>query len=248
MGHQPKQIYEFGPYRLDAAERLLLAALEAKRRDDDDIDCGRTLFNLAETAVDDGRFEAGLLYAAKAVRRLEAGGHRRLAAFAATTAALAHLHRGEIGAAVAACGRATALLGEAEHDDRRTPVVINLRRSVAAHAAGDRALAARLMRQAIPAGLESPRRDQEEIANALEMHANLLNERDAVAAARLLGTAASLRRGSTRPATPAWYGVSQRAAAACRERLGDEVFDRCRGQGFAVDLDGVGEMCAVIKG
>src|SRR5262245_12529246 len=24
MGHQPKQIYEFGPYRLDAAERLLL--------------------------------------------------------------------------------------------------------------------------------------------------------------------------------------------------------------------------------
>src|SRR5262245_11803449 len=24
MGHQPKQIYEFGPYRLDSAERLLL--------------------------------------------------------------------------------------------------------------------------------------------------------------------------------------------------------------------------------
>src|SRR5215468_6252519 len=24
MGHQPKQIYEFGPYRLDAAQRLLM--------------------------------------------------------------------------------------------------------------------------------------------------------------------------------------------------------------------------------
>src|SRR5262245_2632254 len=29
MGYQPKQIYEFGPYRLDAAERLLMHEGEA---------------------------------------------------------------------------------------------------------------------------------------------------------------------------------------------------------------------------
>jgi predicted ATPase/transcriptional regulator with XRE-family HTH domain len=43
--------------RLDDAERLLGAALEAKRRSAaGDVDRGRTLFNLAETALDAGRF------------------------------------------------------------------------------------------------------------------------------------------------------------------------------------------------
>lgn len=233
--------------RLADAERLLLAALEAKRRGDaGDIDCGRTLFNLAETAVDDGRFEVGLLYAQKAVGRLVSGGHRRLAASAATTAALAHLHRGEVGAAVAACGRATELLHEEGQDDRRTPVVIGLRRSVAAHAAGDPAGAAALLRQAIPAGLENPKRDQEEIAYALEMHADLISGRDPVTAARLLGTAGQLRHGSIRPVTPAWDRVSRHAAATCRERLGENIFDRHYRQAFSLDGQGLGEMFAIL--
>jgi len=235
--------------RLGDAERLLLAALEAKRRGDaGDVDCGRTLFNLAETAVDNGRFEVGLHYAEMAARRLVRGGHRRLAAFAATTAALAHLHRGEVGAAVAACGRATALLEAQEHDDRRTPTVIELRCSVAFHAAGQRARAVELLRQAIPAGLASPKRDREEVAYMLEMHADLASGRDAGAAARMLGTAARVRRGSNRPVTPAWDSVARRAEGTCRERLGDNIFDRHYRRGFTLDRQGLLEMYAAVYG
>lgn len=227
--------------RLGDAERLLLAALEAKRRGDaGDIDCGRTLFNLAETAVDDGRFEVGLLYAEKAQRLLVAGGHRRLAAFAASTAAVAHLHRGEVGNAVAAGERASALLAEGEHDDRRTPTMIDLRRSVIAHAAGDRAGAAEILRRAIPAGLDSPERDREEVAYAMEMHADLMSTRDAVSAARMLGTAGQLRSGSIRPVTPAWWTVAERASATCRERLGNKDFQSLYRCGF----ESLNEMCA----
>ncbi|HEX6682403.1 MAG TPA: helix-turn-helix domain-containing protein [Candidatus Limnocylindrales bacterium] len=234
--------------RLDHADRLLRAALEAKRRGDaDDIDCGRTLFNLAETAVDAGRFDIGLSYAEQATQRLLAAGHHRLAAFAASTTALARLHRGEIGAAVAACARATALLQEEEHDDRRTPAMIDLRRSVTAHAAGDRARAAELLRQAVPAGLESPERDREEVAYAIEMHADLTASRDAVAAARMLGTAGWLRRASTRYATPAWLAVTRRAASACRKRLGANAFEREYGRGFSVEPQSLAELYTSIS-
>ncbi len=235
--------------RLDQAERLLRAALEAKRRGGaGDIDCGRTLFNLAETAVDAGRFEAGLAHAEQAVQRLIGGGHRRLAAFAATTAAVAQLHRGDIGAAVAACGRATALLHEEDHDDPRTPTVIDLRRSVVAHAAGDRAQAIALLRHAVPAGLDSPERDREEVAYAFELHADLMATRNAPAAARLLGTAHRLRRDSARHPTPAWESVSRRAGKVCRERLGAIVFERYYRRGFALDQRGLMEMCASLAG
>lgn len=229
--------------RLGDAERLLLAALEAKRRGGaGDIDCGRTLFNLAETAVDDGRFEVGLLYAEKARRHLVAGGHRRLAAYAASTSAVAHLHRGEVGEAVAACSRAGELLAEADHDDRRTPTVIDLRRSVVAHATGERARAAGLLRHAAPAGLQCPERDKEEVAYAMEMHADLMSVRDATAAARMLGMAGRIRGRSTRPATPAWRMVAERATETCRKRLGDNIFRHWYQRGFET----LEEMCAAI--
>jgi tetratricopeptide (TPR) repeat protein len=234
--------------RLDAAERLLRAALEAKRRGDaGDIDCGRTLFNLAETAVDAGRYDAGLAYAEQASRQLVAGGHWRLAAFASSTAALAHMHGGDVAAATAACGRATALLDEEEHDDCRISTIVDLRRSVAAHAAGDRAGAAALLRHAVPAGLDSPERDREELAYAIEMHAELTAPRDPVGAARMLGTAHRLRRGSIRLATPAWKSVASRAEAVCWERLGGNAFKRRHRQGFALDPLGLREMSTSIE-
>ncbi|WP_162906990.1 ATP-binding protein [Allorhizocola rhizosphaerae] len=234
--------------RLDDAERLLRAALEAKRRGDGgDIDRGRTLFNLAETAVDAGRFEVGLAYAEEAMQRLLAGGYCRLAAFAATTAALAHLHLGRVDAAGVASERATALLKEQEPDDRRTPTVIGLRRSVVCHAAGDRAHAVELLRDVVPAVLDSTQRDREEVASAVEMHAERMAARDPVAATRMLGTANRLRRDSIRAVTPAAEAVARRVGTACRERLGADAFDQHYRRGFALDWQGLAEMCAAIE-
>jgi hypothetical protein len=76
----------------------------------------------------------------------------------------------------------------------------------------------------------------------MEMHADLMSRRDAVAAARILGMAGRLRRGSTRPVTAAWSSVAGRVTEACRESLGDKAFDRQYGTGFGR----LEELCAAI--
>ncbi|MEV4513645.1 tetratricopeptide repeat protein [Dactylosporangium sp. NPDC049525] len=211
--------------RLADAGRLLGAALEAKRRSGaGDVDRGRTLFNLAETALDAGRHRDAEEHARAATAALR-DGHPRLAAFAGTTRALALLRLGRTGAALTTVREAVALLGESG-DDRRTFAVIGLRYSVVLHATGERPAAAGALRQVLAAALDSTDRDCGEAANALESHARLLAAADPAAAANLLGAAARIRRASSRPVSAATASDAVAAADLCRAALGPARFDR----------------------
>jgi tetratricopeptide (TPR) repeat protein len=185
--------------RLADAERLLRAAAEAKRRSGAGaVDLGRTLFNLAETALDDCRLELAASRAAESVTLLRAGGHDRLAAFAATTRGVALLQLRDVDGALAMARQGIALLGES-WDDRRAIAVIGLRCSVIWHAAGEPATAVETLRRVLPMALASTDRDREEVALVLELHSALLAPRAPVPAAQLLGAADAIRRGSIRP-------------------------------------------------
>jgi predicted ATPase/DNA-binding XRE family transcriptional regulator len=222
--------------RLADAERLLGAALEAKRRSTaGDVDQGRTLFNLAETALDAGQFPKAEERARKAIALLRAG-YPRLAALADTTRALALLRLGEVGAALAAARQAVALLGGSS-DDRRTLAVIGLRYSVVLHASGERVAAAEALHQVLPMALDSTERDRDEAANALESHAMLLAPRDPSVAANLLGAAHRIRHGSIRPVSEATATAAVRAAETCRAALGPHRFDRQHTRGTTMDRD-----------
>ncbi|MFI5908169.1 tetratricopeptide repeat protein [Dactylosporangium sp. NPDC051541] len=215
--------------RLADAERLLGAALEAKRRcGAGPVDRGRTLFNLAETALDAGRYTVAAAQA-RAAADLLRDGHPRLAAFAGTTRALALLRLGAPAEALSAARTAAATLGESG-DDRRTFSVIGLRYSVILHATADPAAAnpgaaAQALRQVLAAALDSTDRDRDEAANALASHARLLASADPATAAVLLGAAARIRTTSTRPVSPSTARDAAAATTAARARLGAACFD-----------------------
>jgi predicted ATPase/transcriptional regulator with XRE-family HTH domain len=222
--------------RLADAERLLGAALQAKRRGfAGDVDQGRTLFNLAETALDAGLFRQAEQRASKAIALLRPE-YPRLAAFAGTTRAVALLRLGKIGTALTAARQATALLAGSS-DDRRTVAVIGLRYSVVLHAAGERVAAAEALDQVLPVALDSTERDRDEAANALESHAMLLAPHNPTVAANLLGAAHRIRQGSIRPVSEATATAALIAAETCRAALGPNGFHHQHTRGTTMDRD-----------
>jgi len=220
------------------AERLLTAALEAKRRSGAGlVDCGRTLYNLSENALDAGEFELASARARAAVDELRSGGYFRLAAVAASVGAMARWRLRDLDGALADAELAGRLVAESTEtgEDRRTASLVGLRRSVVRHAAGDLATAAALVRWAVPFGLDGARRDWEEVAYAVEAHAILLAPTRPTCAAALLGAAARLRSTIPRPISAATESVVHEAAAICRRRLGNAAFEREHRRGARLD-------------
>jgi tetratricopeptide (TPR) repeat protein len=231
--------------RLRDAERQLTAALEAKRRyGTSDVELGRSLYNLAEVALRCGRAEVAADRGERAAALLRSGGHHRLAAIAVTVQAMARLGQGRVPAALALARYASELAGE-PGDDRRTTARVDLRCSVVRHAAGEHAAAAAALRRAVPPALDHLDRDREDLAAALEAHADLLAPRDPATAACLLGAAGALR---PRPADVSAAALVDRATAACRAALGGRAFDRETRRGALLDRVDLVEVCGRIAG
>jgi len=220
------------------AERLLAAALEAKRRSGaGPVDCGRTLYNLSENALDAGEFELASTRARAAVAELRSGGYVRLAAVAASVDAMARWRLNEPDGALAAAELAGRLAAESPEtgEDRRTASLVGLRRSVVLHATGDRAGAASLVRWGVPFGLDGARRDWEEVAYAVEAHAALLAPTRPAGAAALLGVATRLRSVIPRSISAANASLIGETALVCRCQLGDAAYEREHRRGVKFD-------------
>jgi predicted ATPase/transcriptional regulator with XRE-family HTH domain len=208
--------------RLRDAERQAAAALAAKRRGGaGPVECGRSLFNLAELAVEAGHYERACAYAAEATELLSAAGFRALAAIATTTRALALLHLGRPRQALAAIEPVTGLPGAG--DDQRAAAVVELRHSVILHAAGRHAEAAGVLRTALPPALDHTARDREQVVSVLELHAWLAARRAPATATALLGAGGRLRR---RPVPEAIATMIDEVRHAGRVALGEDGFDR----------------------
>jgi len=230
--------------RLRDAERQMRAALTAKRRSGaGPVELGRTLFNLAEIALDLGHTDSVVARAAEAVPLLLVGGFSRLAALAEATAALAVLRRHGPGPAVAAVERALGLLRDDGGDDRRTAAVVRLRCSVVQHAAGQPAVAAQALRDAVRTGLDQTSRDRDAVADALQGHAAYLARTDPESAAALLGAGDRVRR---RPIAPAMRDIRDHAVAAARDALGTALFDRRNLAGAALGIEDLAALCVRI--
>lgn len=226
-----------------SAERQLRAALAAKRRSDaGPLDLGRTLFNLAEVCLQQNRADTAVTWSSQAVPLLQAAGFARLAALSEATAAQAELFRGRIDAAMSAADRAASLLPRDHGDDRRIHTVVRLRSSVVRHAAGELPAARDALREALSDSLEHLSRDRDEAADALQMHAGHLVDRDPAVAARLLGASDRLRRREPGRLIPA----RRRTEQAARLALGDEDFAQCRHAGAALDHEGLLALCGQI--
>jgi hypothetical protein len=222
------------------AERQLRAALEAKRRSGaGPVELGRTLFNLAELALDLGHNDVARARAEEAMPLLRAGGFGRLAAVAETTNALAVLRTAGPAAARSAAERAVELLADSG-DDRRTDALVRLRCSIVWHAAGELAAARDAIHRSLPAVLGHPTRDGDEIADVLQTHAWYLAERAPAAAAALLGAGDRTRR---RPITAAIHALRDRAATTVRRAIGTTRFDAGYQAGTALDGDGLLDLC-----
>jgi predicted ATPase/DNA-binding XRE family transcriptional regulator len=222
------------------AERQLRAALEAKRRSGaGPVELGRTLFNLAESALDLGHNELARSRAEEAVPLLRTGGFGRLAAFAETTHALALLRTAGPAPALSAAKRAVGLLGDSG-DDRRTEALVELRCSIVWHAAGELAAARNAIHRCLPVVLGHPTRDLDEIADTLQTHAWYLAKRAPMAAAALLGAGDQIRR---RPIPAAIQPVRDQAAITARRTLGTKRFDARYQAGAAFDGDGLLDLC-----
>jgi len=222
------------------AEWQLLAALQAKRRSGaSPVELGRTLYNLAEIALELGKNEAAVARAGEAVPLLRAGGFPRLAALAESTVALAMLREDDIPAALAAVGRSVRLL-EGSGDDRRTAAVVHLRCSVVQHAAGELAAARESLRGALASVPERTTRDQDEVADALDSHAWHLVRRDPRTAAAMLGAGEQLRR---RPVPAPIQPMRDKARTAARQALGANGYDAAFRAGRALDRAGLLELC-----
>lgn len=199
------------------ADRLLRAALVAKRRaGGDPLDVGRTLYSLAETALESGRFDRAVAYAEESIALLRAW-HPRMAATVGSGLLLALWRCDRVDTALAVARDVIALAGPPA-EDPRTYGLVGLRYSVILHAAGDRGGAAEVLRQTLPPMLADIWRERDDAAAVLEAHALLLAPGDPATAARLLGGADGLRHGS-RPASEATASVAVRAAAICRQAL-----------------------------
>lgn len=219
--------------RLPDAFRQLEAALAAKRRaGTGPVDLGRTLFNLAQVALDLGHTGDAAGRAAEAVPLLAAGGHAVLAAFAEITAAQALLDT-DPAAAASALQRADRLLAESVGDrgNERVEGAVRLRASVVRHAVGD-AAAWRELAAVVPVLLGHSSRDRDEVADALHLHARYLCARDPVSAAVLSGAADRLRRKKNSPFVSGARDHTRGVAAAA---LGQDRWDEHVATGRALD-------------
>jgi hypothetical protein len=235
--------------RLRDAERLLAAALEAKRRSGaGPVECGRTLYNLAETALDAGELTLAAERALTATGELRSGGYHRLAAAAASVRAMALWRLGDVGPAIAAADLANDLATSAgaSGEDRRTAALVGLRRSVLLHATRQSAAALEMARRAVALGLSGAKRDWEEVASALEAHAALLAPGHPDAAAAVLGAAAGLRRQVPRPVGRAAADLNRDTADTCRARLGAAAFDLAFRRGERTDRGAIGDLLQAI--
>lgn len=218
------------------AERQMLAALTAKRRSGaGPVELGRTLFNLAEIALELGNNETAIMRGGEAVPLLQAGGFVRLAALAESTIALAVLRHHGPAQAVEAARRALVLL-RGDGDDRRTEAVVQLRCSVVQHAAGDLDAAMHLLRAAAHDATGQTTRDHDELADALQTHALYLARRHPVVAAALLGAGDRMRR---RPIPAPIRPIRQQASTAAQRLLGEERFDEHLRAGATLDRHGL---------
>lgn len=222
------------------AQRQLRAALEAKSRAGaGPLERGRTLFNLAEVALEVGDTASAVEQGREAAALLHTAGYARLAAFAETTRGLALLRGGaNPAAALAAMDSAAALLDAGE--DRRIAAVVDLRRSVAQHAAGDLAAARDAARRGLREALRHTTRDRDELADALQSHAWYLVRRDPEGAAALVGAGQRVRR---RPVPEALAPLIDRTVAAARSALGGRRFAAAHARGAAAGDDGLGTLC-----
>jgi predicted ATPase/DNA-binding XRE family transcriptional regulator len=223
------------------AERQLQAALQAKRRcGAGPVDLGRTLFNLAEIALDLGHNEVAQARAGEAVPLLRAGGYERLAAAAETTNALAQLRTAGPVPARTAAERAVGLLAGGG-DDQRIEALVLLRCSVVWHAAGEPSAARDAIRRSLPTVLRQPStRDRDELADALQTHAWYLSEPAPDVAAALLGAGDLMRR---RPIPAAIQPIREQAAATARRTLGPAKFEAGQAAGALLDADGLLDLC-----
>ena len=172
--------------RLDHAERLFTAALEARRRSGaTETELRAPLHNLAEITLELGLYETALSRLDRMPGRSQSPDRT-----VRDDCALALLGLGRPDAAREAMQPAQEWLARA---DRRTSLcgLVRLRCSVILAATGDPVAAAGHLRIGLPEMLDSTQRYHAEAATALEAHARLLVGRDAVTAARLLGAAAT---------------------------------------------------------
>lgn len=217
---------EFG--QLDHAERRWLAAQAAQDRVAQDRTragstrmAGAIMLNLAEVALESGRYALAIDRAGRARNLLDVD---RVIAAVASTRALALVRLGDHDAAAAAAREAMALAAEAGDDQRRASLV-GIRCSVAFHAAGELAAARAALRGGLPVVAAAVVRYRDDAGACLDAHAELLAARDAAGAAQLLGAADQMRRDSVRPLPPAVRTVRSRTRWRCRTALGPGRFE-----------------------
>jgi predicted ATPase/transcriptional regulator with XRE-family HTH domain len=220
--------------RLTAADRLFVAALQAKQRSGaGPAELGRTLNNLAQLAFESGRYEAAVERATSASERLCAAGRGRTAVLTESMAALALLRLNRAEEAGAAMRRATRLLGD-PGEDQRTATVLELRSSVLLHSTGDRAGALVQLRAALPTAVDFDHRTREEAAFTLYAHAALLTAEHPAVSATLLGAADELLR-LTKRSGPETLTTAVDTARRCRDALGAGGFDAEYARGVRLD-------------
>ena len=212
---------------LARAEQTYRNALEARRRAGArDNDLALTLMNLANVSLGVRNWAMAVAHAEEAAELFRRGGHSRFRAFALTTLAIAALGGGAAGqrgrdSARHAIDTAVNLL-DAFGDETPHRGLIEARASIVRHACGDTADVPGQLRRGLTAmthGLTSY-----EIPAVLDAHADLTVGRDPVAAARLLGLAAAVRR--TQPhSQPALLRDPAEVRADCRARLGGGADD-----------------------
>jgi tetratricopeptide (TPR) repeat protein len=230
--------------RLEDAERLFSAALEGRRRSGGtELQIGDCLHNLAEVALEMGRYEVALTRVEQATPRVS----DRLISHAATIRALALVGLGRVAEAREAVRRAERWLAVG-NEGGRYAALIGVRASVVLAAAGDTAQAAQLLSACLPVMLDSIPRYHDEVALMLEAHARLLAPRRAATAAQLLGAAHTLRRRSSRLVSAAAVSISEAATAACRDALGDKRFEREHRAGTRLSADSLAGICSRIAG
>jgi predicted ATPase len=227
------------------AERYYRESLVVRRRAGaPDRDLGLTLMNLADLECTSRRWSAAIRHAREAAELLGRAGPARWQGMALSNLAIAALRGGDGGdfeTAVAAIEEAVRLL-PAFGEDRHTHTVIRARHSIVLHACG------RSVGEVYPAladaiGKMTGTLAQFEIAPILEAHASLLSNRDAAAAARLLGLAEAVRDNQDH-LLPSLLQPTEVTAAVCRNRLGAAAYAHEHRTGAALYRHGLPDALA----
>jgi hypothetical protein len=120
-------------------------------------------------------------------------------------------------------------------DDERTALVVQLRRSVVLHAAGDCAQASDLTARTIPAALRADHRTREEAAYTLGAHASYLARRDPATAAALTGACVALFAQANRPIPRDLAATVDATTATSGTALDPAAYRTARDRGATLD-------------